>query len=85
MKSEVIFFFLCFVEFYQFHLKKKETEGWSDNLNSTCDDLVARLDNLYNISPDFYLFDDDVFPRLTFNSIDGTTNTTNTWTSNFFV
>ena len=62
----------------------KESEGWADNLNSKCDDLVVRLDNLYNISPDFYLFDDDVFPRLTFNSIDGTTNATNTWTS-FFI
>ena len=59
----------------------KESEGWADNLNSKCDDLVVRLDNLYNISPDFYLFDDDVFPRLTFNSIEGTTNATNTWTS----
>jgi hypothetical protein len=45
-----------------------ETSGWF-NTDSKCDDLVVRLDNLVNISPEFYNLDDDEFPRLTGNSI----------------
>jgi len=43
----------------------------SDDTTTQCDDLSIRLDYLSNISPTFYLFDDDEFPRLTVNSIDG--------------
>ena len=49
----------------------------SDDNSTKCDDLVNRLDNLNNISPNFYLFDDDEFPRITENSIDGSNTTGN--------
>ncbi len=42
-----------------------------------------RLDDLANISPNFYLFDDDEFPRITGNAIDGS-KTTGAWTSKFY-
>ena len=51
-----------------------------DNLSDKCDDLIIRLENLDNISPNFYLFDDDEFPRLLGNSIDGS-NSTGSWIS----
>lgn len=50
----------------------------SDDNSTKCDDLVNRLDDLNNISPNFYLFDDDEFPRITENSIDGS-NTIGNW------
>jgi len=61
---------------------KKDDEGFDDNLSNTCGDMIVRLDNLYNIAPNFYFFDDDVFPRLTYNSIYGNDNLseTNNWT-----
>lgn len=37
---------------------------YDDNLDKY-NDLITRLDSLYNISPEFYLFDNDQFPRLT--------------------
>lgn len=40
-----------------------------DNSIDKCDDLIARLDYLINISPQKYDLDDDQFPRLTGNSI----------------
>lgn len=57
----------------------------SDDIADTCDDFYSRLDNLYSISPDFYLFDDDEFPRITINSIDGSNGTAGSpWTSKIF-
>ena len=67
-------FFFAYFDF-------KEEAQFSDDAADKCDDLINNLDNLNNISPDFYLFDDDEFPRITKNSIDGS-NTTGAWTSN---
>jgi len=56
----------------------KGEEEISDDTSTKCGNLIERLDNLYNISPEFYLFDDDEFPRITINSVDGS-NTTGPW------
>ena len=53
-----------------------EGESISDDTSNKCDDLIVRLDYLDNISPDFYLFDDDEFPRITNDSSKG-------WTSKY--
>lgn len=42
--------------------------GW-DNTDDKCDDLTNRLDHLFNESPEYGHVDDNLFPRLTGDSI----------------
>jgi len=46
---------------------------------------MNRLDDLDNISHNFYLCDDDEFPRITNNSIDDSNHTSRNWIRNFFL
>lgn len=58
----------CYTDFNGLQCQEKIVPGWFDT-DDKCDNLLARVDSLMNISPTNYEIDDDEFPRLTGNSI----------------